>query len=86
MLTKELVLKTSEEQSVDPVTSIEYSRLVGGKVGNMPLTALHKVHKKRHHKMGGVHSGGAMSAGIVSHHAIHGGAHKPSKRAHKMCA
>jgi hypothetical protein len=84
MLTKELVLKTNEEKSVDPVSSVEYARLVGGKVGNMPLTALHKLYKKKH---GGVMSGGIGSAissgGGVGHHASSGGAHG-KKRAHKM--
>jgi len=81
MLTKELVLKTNEEKSVDPVSSVEYQRLVGGKVGNMALTALHKLYKKKH---GGVMSGGIGSAissgGGVAHHASSGG----KKRAHKV--
>ena len=86
MLTKEMVLKTCEEQAVDPVTSVEYNRLVGGKLHNMPLTALHKVHRKRGRKMtGGETSGGAHSGG--AHYASSGGSHHAlprGKRAHKM--
>jgi hypothetical protein len=85
MLTKELVLKTNESTEVDPISTIEYSRLVGGKISNMPLTALHKVYKQRH---GGVASGGIMSGGVSSGGAIHSyassGGKRPSKRAHKM--
>ena len=90
MLTKEIVLKTNESSEVDPISTVEYSRLVGGKISNMPLTALHKVYKKQH---GGVSSGGIMSGGVSS-----GGAYSSSsggvihehassvkrKRAHKM--
>jgi hypothetical protein len=85
MLTKEIVLKTNESTEVDPISTIEYSRLVGGKISNMPLTALHKVYKKRH---GGVSSGGIMSGGVSSGGSIHSHASsagkRPSKRAHKM--
>jgi len=89
MLTKELVLKTNEEKAEDPISTVEYSRLVGGKVSNMPLTALHKLYKKRH---GGQSSGGVMSGGVSSggYSASSGGAMHHSaqsvgrKRAHKM--
>jgi hypothetical protein len=84
ILTKEMVLKTCEEQAVDPVTTVEYNRLVGGKVSNMALSALHKIHKKRHHRLHGLHGGvtsaGSHSAG--SHHASHGGIH--GLHAHKL--
>jgi hypothetical protein len=86
MLTKELVLKTNESTEVDPISTIEYQRLVGGKVCNMPLTALHKIHKKHCGSKGGVMSGGESSGGI-GHFASSGGVHcgkKPTKRAHKM--
>jgi hypothetical protein len=87
MLTKELVLKTNEEKAEDPISTVEYQRLVGGKVSNMPLTALHKLYKKRH---GGQSSGGVMSGGVSSGgYASSGGMmHSASsigrKRAHKM--
>jgi hypothetical protein len=85
MLTKEIVLKTNETTEVDPISTIEYSRLVGGKISNMPLTALHKVYKQRH---GGVSSAGIMSGGVSSGGAIHSfassGGKRPSKRAHKI--
>jgi hypothetical protein len=88
MLTKEIVLKTNEEKSVDPVSTVEYQRLVGGKVGNMALTALHKLYKKRH---GGYGPGSAMSSGGGPGSAISSGgihavrASSGGKRAHKMC-
>jgi len=87
MLTKELVLKTNESTEVDPISTVEYQRLVGGKISNMPLTALHKVFKQQHPMSAGVSSGGAMSAGAMSagkihHHASSGG--KMSKRSHKI--
>jgi len=85
MLTKELVLKTNESTEVDPISTIEYARLIGGKISNMPLTALHKVYKQRH---GGASSGGVMSGGESSGGAMHSyassGGKRPSKRAHKM--
>lgn len=62
LLTKELVLKTCEEQSVDPVTSVEYERMIGGKLGNRALTAMSKLIKKRR---GGVLSGGEVSGGSM---------------------
>ena len=85
MLTKEIVLKTNESTEVDPISTIEYSRLVGGKISNMPLTALHKVYKKQHGgaMSAGVMSAGASSGGSIHHHASSGGK-RPSKRAHKM--
>ena len=87
MLTKEMVLKTCEEQAIDPVTSIEYQRLVGGKLHNMPLTGLHKIHKKRcgSSMKGGESSGGAMSGS--AHYASSGGVHSggaKGKRTHKI--
>jgi hypothetical protein len=91
MLTKELVLKTNESTEVDPISTIEYQRLVGGKVCNQPLTALHKIYKKQ----SGKRSAGVMSAGMsggessggIGHFASSGGVHcgkKPAKRAHKL--
>ena len=63
LLTKELVLKTCEEQSADPVTSVQYERLVGGAFHNRPLTAMHKLIKKRR---GGSMSGGESSGGNMA--------------------
>ena len=85
MLTKELVLKTNESTEVDPISTIEYSRLVGGKISNMPLTALHKIYKQRRGMgvSGGVMSGGESSGGAIHSFASSGGK-RPSKRAHKM--
>ena len=63
LLTKEVVLKTCEEQSVDPVSSVEYNRMIGGSYGNRPLTAMHKLIKQRR---GGVQSGGESSGGSMA--------------------
>jgi hypothetical protein len=81
ILTKEIVLKTCEEQAVEPVTSVEYNRLVGGKLGNMALTALNRIHKRRPFNQG-VLQGGEESGGGHSRHAVHGGKHHAHKNHH----
>ena len=58
LLGKEVVLKTSEEQSVDPISSVEYQRMIGGAFHNRPLTAMSKLVRRR----GGVQSGGQMGS------------------------
>jgi hypothetical protein len=63
LLGKEVVLKTCEEQSVDPVSSVEYNRMIGGAYGNRPLTAMHKLVRRRR---GGVQSGGESSGGSMA--------------------
>ena len=84
ILTKEIVLKTCEEQAVEPVTSVEYNRLVGGKLGNMALTALNRIHKRRPFNHG-VLQGGEDSGGGHSRHAVHGGKHHGhKKKAHAL--
>jgi hypothetical protein len=40
LLTKQLVLDASEKQSENPIQSSMMSRLVGGKMGNMPTSAM----------------------------------------------
>ena len=63
LLGKEVVLKTCEEQSVDPVSSVEYNRMIGGAYGNRPLTAMHKLIRRRR---GGVMSAGESSGGSMA--------------------
>lgn len=63
LLGKEVVLKTCEEQSVDPVSSVEYNRMIGGAYGNRPLTAMHKLIRRRR---GGILSGGESSGGNMA--------------------
>lgn len=82
LLTKELVLKTCEEQAADPVTSVQYERMVGGAFHNRPLTAVHKLIKKRR---GGMMSGGESSGGSMAHQALLSvGKKLLSKKAHKL--
>jgi hypothetical protein len=82
LLTKELVLKTCEEQAADPVTSVQYERMVGGAFHNRPLTAMHKLIKKRR---GGVMSAGESSGGSMgTMAAIAVGKKLLGKKAHKL--
>jgi len=71
ILTKQMVLdaKTNEE-SVDPVSSAQYKRLVGGKMGDMALTAVKKmpfvrdvVRKLKKFAGAGVPSGAGVASG-----------------------
>lgn len=73
ILTKEMVLHTNEMQSVDPVSKVEYERMVGGKMLNRPLTTIAKMIRKHHGKHGGSKSGGSDSGGahhVLAHHAL----------------
>lgn len=68
LLTKQLVLDASEKQSEDPIQSSMMSRLVGGKMGNMPTSAIkHLIGKNGMRRVGGTaYSGGADSGGRMS--------------------
>jgi hypothetical protein len=67
LLTKQLVLDASEKQSEDPIQSSMMSRLIGGKMGNMPTSAMkHMIGKSSMRRVGGAFSGGAESGGRVS--------------------
>jgi hypothetical protein len=73
ILTKEMVLHANETQAVDPISKVEYERMVGGKMLNRPLSAIKKMmrkHRGKHHghMAGGSESGGAHHA--LAHHAI----------------
>lgn len=68
ILSKEVVLKTKEQNPVPHLDSVEYKRLVGGRLGNMGMSnirALLKSHIKKHRSMG---SGiGSPSSGGMHH-------------------
>jgi hypothetical protein len=77
ILTKEQVLKTKEMNPVPHLDSMEYQRLVGGKLGNMGMSALMKMvrHYKKN-KLGGIHSGAGFPSGNVSGGSMSGGSMK----------
>jgi hypothetical protein len=76
LLTKQLVLDASEKQAENPIQSSMIKRLVGGKMGNMPSSAMkHLIGKDGMRRMGGATSGGATSGGT----AYSGGVSKLSK-------
>jgi hypothetical protein len=61
LLTKQLVLDASEKQSENPIQSSMISRLVGGKMGNMPSSAMkHLIGKDGMRRM-------SMTAGAEGH-------------------
>lgn len=66
LLTKQLVLDASEKQSENPIQSSMMSRLVGGKMGNCPTSAMkHMIGKDGMRRVGGTaYSGGADSGGM----------------------
>ena len=45
VLTKDMVLSAKEQQSVSPVSSVQYRRLVGGSLGNLVSSAVRKMRK-----------------------------------------
>jgi hypothetical protein len=52
ILTKEMVLSSKAEKAVDPITTVEYERLCGGKFLNRIKSVAHKMrkHHKKHHE------------------------------------
>lgn len=69
LLTKQLVLDASEKQSENPIQSSMMSRLIGGKSGNMPSSAMkHMIGPHGMRRVGGAsaYSGGADSGGRIS--------------------
>jgi hypothetical protein len=60
-----MVLDAQEKSPVEPISSVEYSRMVGGKSVQGPASAMKKIASRifGRHKSGGASSGGAMSAG-----------------------
>jgi hypothetical protein len=67
LLTKQLVLDASEKQSENPIQASMIKRLVGGKMGNMPSSAMkHLIGIKGMRHGGTAYSGGADSGGRIS--------------------
>jgi len=75
ILTKEVVLKTKEENPVPQLSSVEYKRLVGGKLSNMGMSNVRNMVRRK----GGASSGGASSGGASSGGASSGGRSRLSK-------
>jgi hypothetical protein len=67
ILTKEMVLRTKEQNPVPHVTSDEYERLVGGRMGNRGMSNMAKLLNMRRtaraERMAGAVSGGVTSGG-----------------------
>lgn len=78
ILTKEMVLRTKEQNPVPHLTSDEYKRLVGGKLENMGMSRMGRLHHGVR-KVGGVPSGGVMSGGQSSGGQVSGGRTRLSK-------
>ena len=74
ILSKEVVLKTKEQNPVPHLDSVEYKRLVGGKLGNMGMAnirALLKSHLKKHMtSVSGSGIGSPSSGGAHKHHKL----------------
>ena len=77
ILTKEQVLRTKEQNPVPQLDSVEYKRLVGGKLQNRGMGNVMKMVKEYGMKMP---SGGAMSAGAMSGAGMCGGAISGGKK------
>jgi hypothetical protein len=72
LLDKATTLRTKQERPV--LDWNHHQRLVGGRLGNMGLSALRKMMKYHGHHHGGAMSAGAMSAGAESGGAMSAGA------------
>ena len=77
LLDKATTLRTKQERPV--LDWNHHQRLVGGKLGNMGLSAMMKMLKYHGKKHGGAESAGAMSAGAESAGAMSAGRHRLSK-------
>lgn len=79
ILSKEVVLRTKEQNPQSHISSTEYKRLVGGQMGNLGMGNVMDMIKKvsgilpsqikdtmKQLGLGGAHSGGAMSGGAIS--------------------
>ena len=73
ILTKNIVLETKEKNPVAHLDSSEYSRLVGGQIGNAGMSMLSKMVKHYKKMKGGEMSGGQESGGQSSGGAGSGG-------------
>lgn len=85
ILTKEQVLRTKEQNPVPQLDSVEYKRMVGGKLMNMGMGNVMKMLRRRatgQMDMAKQASGGAMSGGVMSGGAISGGKSKSKLAKH----
>lgn len=84
ILTKEQVLRTKEQNPVPQLDSVEYKRMVGGKLQNRGMGNIMKMVKSFLNlpKMSaGAQSGGALSAGSLSGGGLSGGKKSSNKLA-----
>lgn len=82
ILTKEQVLRTKEQNPVPQLDSVEYKRMVGGKLQNRGMGNVMKMVKKMSSPFSSAaSSGGALSGGALSGGAISGGKKSASKLA-----
>jgi hypothetical protein len=91
ILTKEQVLRTKEQNPVPHLDSVEYKRMVGGKLMNRGMGNVMKMcggamsiaqQMKRSAIGDGHHKGGASSGGVMSGGAISGGKSKSKLAKH----
>jgi uncharacterized membrane protein YgcG len=83
ILTKEMVLRTKEQNPVPALTSDEYKRLVGGRLSNMGMGNIRK-HIRLHRKMDGKEPSGGVSSGGVSSGGVSSGGAKSRLSKHLM--
>lgn len=82
ILTKEQVLRTKEQNPVPHLDSVEYKRMVGGKLQNRGMGNIMKMVKEMRGRVpSSVPTGGAMSGGALSGGSISGGKKSTSKLA-----
>lgn len=87
ILTKQMVLdaKTSEE-AVDPVTSVQYKRYVGGSLLNRVASAVKHMGPPIRRKVGlGVGSQSMSGAGVIMGAGMMSGGKKGKSRLHDLC-
>jgi hypothetical protein len=86
ILTKQMVLdaKTSEE-AVDPVTSVQYKRYVGGALLNRVASACKHMPKKMRRKIGMGVGATSMGAGVILGAGVHTGGRRGKSRLDELC-
>ena len=81
VLTKQMVLDAKDKRSVAPVEEAVYRRMVGGKMGHMAMSALHRMPMLSRKHLSGIDSAVAESMSGMGHS---GGGRKPlASRLHK---
>ena len=86
ILTKQMVLdaKTSEE-AVDPVTSVQYKRYVGGALLNRVASAVKHMPKQMRRKIGMGVGAQSMGAGVIMGAGVHTGGRRGKSRLDELC-